>query len=161
MKSHQRSSSRALLEWTISQAEAKPWFRKSCRIFWEITNQLVLDLGNDIDAVDQNGETAMHGAAYKNLPEVVALLAASGADIDIWNQQNAMGWTPLSIARGYRVGNFKPSPVTVVAIERAMEVLGVTPLTEEEEAARGFDVYAPRSPEKAPAATQSPVTPPN
>ena len=123
--------------------------------------QLVLDLGNDIDAVDQNGETAMHGAAYKNLPEVVALLAASGADIDIWNQQNAMGWTPLTIARGYRVGNFKPSPVTVVAIERAMEVLGVTPLTEEEEAARGFDVYAPRSPEKAPAATQSPVTPPN
>lgn len=123
--------------------------------------QLVLDLGNDIDAVDQNGETAMHGAAYKNLPEVVALLAASGADIDIWNQQNAMGWTPLTIARGYRVGNFKPSPVTVVAIEQAMEVLGVTPLTEEEEAARGFDVYAPRSPEKAPAATQSPVTPPN
>ena len=29
----------------------------------------------DINAVDNNGETAMHAAAYKNLPEVVKFLA--------------------------------------------------------------------------------------
>ena len=30
--------------------------------------KLLLDLGADVNAVDDNGETAMHGAAYKNLP---------------------------------------------------------------------------------------------
>ena len=122
--------------------------------------QLALDLGADIDAVDDRGETAVHSAAYKNLPEVVALLAASGADIAAWNQRNEHGWTPLSIARGYRVGNFKPSPVTVAAVEQAMLAEGVTPLTPEEEAAAGFDIYSPRRPAPTPPAQTPPQTPP-
>ena len=117
--------------------------------------QLALDLGNDIDAVDAKGETAMHGAAYKNLPAVVGLLAASGADIGVWARKNQFGWSPLTIARGYRFGNFKPSPVTVAAIEQAMLAAGVTPPTEEEEAAEGYDIYAPR-PRAAPAAAAPP-----
>ena len=48
--------------------------------------QVALDLGADVNAVDNNGETAMHGAAYKNLPKVVKFLAAKGAKIDVWNQ---------------------------------------------------------------------------
>ena len=79
--------------------------------------QVALDLSADVNAVDDNGETAMHGAAYKNHPRAVELLAANGAEIEIWNQHNKYGWTPLSIARGYRFGNFKPSPVTVAAVE--------------------------------------------
>ena len=39
--------------------------------------QVALDLGNDINAVDNNGETAMHGAAYKNSPKAVEFLAAN------------------------------------------------------------------------------------
>ena len=111
---------------------------------------VALELGADVDAVDDNGETAMHGAAYKNLPRAVDLLAEHGASIEIWNQQNRFGWTPLTIARGYRFGNFKPSPVTVVAVEGVMLSAGVMPPTEEEEAAKSFDIYALK-PEAPPA----------
>jgi ankyrin repeat protein len=90
--------------------------------------QAALDLGNDINAVDNNGETAMHGAAYKNLPKVVELLASKGADIKVWNQKNKHGWTPLTIAEGHRFGNFKPSPDTVAAFRKVMLAAGVAPV---------------------------------
>lgn len=87
--------------------------------------QVALDLGNDINAVDNNGETAMHGAAYKNIPALVPLLASKGAKIEIWNRKNKHGWTPLTIAEGHRFGNFKPSPETVAALQRVMTAAGV------------------------------------
>jgi ankyrin repeat protein len=89
--------------------------------------QVALDLGVDIDAVDANGETAMHAAAYKNLPKVVKYLASKGANIDVWNRNDKYGWTPLAIAVGYRFGNFKPSPDTEAAIREVMIAAGVTP----------------------------------
>jgi len=89
--------------------------------------QAALDLGNDIDAVDRNGETAMHAAAYKNLPKVVKFLASKGAKIEVWNKPDKYGWTPLAIAVGYRFGNFKPSPDTEASIREVMIAAGVTP----------------------------------
>jgi uncharacterized protein len=89
--------------------------------------QVALDLGADINAVDINGETAMHGAAYKNLPKVVKLLASKGAKIDVWNREDRYGWTPLAIAVGYRFGNFKPSAETEAMIRAVMIAAGVTP----------------------------------
>jgi ankyrin repeat protein len=74
-----------------------------------------------------NGETAMHAAAYKNLPKVVKYLASKGAKIDVWNKNDKFGWTPLAIAVGYRFGNFKPSPDTEAAIREVMIAAGVTP----------------------------------
>ncbi len=92
--------------------------------------QAALDLGAKIDAVDKNGETAMHGAAYKNLPGAVLFLASKGANIEIWNKKNRFGWTPLRIAEGYRFGNFKPSPDTIAAFHKVMKERGVKPVSE-------------------------------
>jgi uncharacterized protein len=89
--------------------------------------QVLLDLGADINAIDNNGETAMHSAAYKNLPRVVKFLASKGARIDVWNKPDKFGWTPLAIAVGYRFGNFKPSAETEAAIREVMIAAGVTP----------------------------------
>ena len=53
--------------------------------------KLALELGNDVNAVDKNGNTAMHGAAFKQLPEVVKLLDAKGADVAVWNKRECVG----------------------------------------------------------------------
>lgn len=89
--------------------------------------EYLLSLHADVNAVDRNGETAMHGAAYKSLPKMVQLLADRGAKIDVWNRKNKYGWTPLVIAEGFRPGNFKPSAETIAAIHRVMRAAGVTP----------------------------------
>lgn len=87
--------------------------------------EYLLERGAKIDTVDKNGETAMHGAAYKSLPKMVNWLASKGADINIWNQRNKYEWTPLLIAQGFRPGNFKPSAETTAALSRVMLEAGV------------------------------------
>ncbi len=89
--------------------------------------ELLLSLGADIDTQDGRGETAMHGAAYKNLPKVVRLLTDRGARLSAWNRENKWGWTPLLIAEGHRPGNFKPSPETVAEIHRSFKLAGQEP----------------------------------
>lgn len=78
---------------------------------------LLQALGVDVNAVDDNGETAMHGSAYRNYPAAVRHLATLGADPAVWNRPNKHGWTPLDIADGKRPGAFKPSPPTRAALE--------------------------------------------
>ena len=90
--------------------------------------QVALDAGLNIDAVDDTGETAMHGAAYKHLPGVVTMLADAGADIEVWNRPNRRGVTPLGIAVGLHRGmNILSSPVTAEAIREVMRAAGVEP----------------------------------
>ena len=83
--------------------------------------KVALDLGNDLNVVDKNGETAMHGAAYKHVPTVVHYLADKGARADVWNLPNGKGWTPLKIAEGVQRGmNIVSSPVTATAIRQVL-----------------------------------------
>lgn len=89
--------------------------------------QLLLELGADINAVDDLGQTAMHGAAFKSWARLVKFLADHGADVHVWNKQNSRKWTPLMIAQGHRPGNFRPSAEATIAIKRALRAAGVEP----------------------------------
>jgi len=89
--------------------------------------EYLLSKGAALDTVDRNGETAMHGAAYKNLPGMVRLLADRGAKIEVWNRKNKHGWTPILIAEGFRPGNFKPSVETLAALHEVLKKAGIAP----------------------------------
>jgi ankyrin repeat protein len=87
--------------------------------------RLMLELGADINAVNDENDTAMHGAAYGMFPAVVDLLADNGADPEVWKQANERGWTPLFIAEGFRFGLPRHSRPTVEAVERLMLAAGI------------------------------------
>jgi ankyrin repeat protein len=87
--------------------------------------KFLLDVGADIDAVDNNGDTAMHGAAYGNFPTIVQLLVDRGANPEIWKRQNTQGRTPLFIAEGYRGGRPTVSRPTIEALVRLMLAAGL------------------------------------
>jgi uncharacterized protein len=79
--------------------------------------KLTLGLGGDVNGVDKNGETVMHGAAHKHVPSTIRFLAEHGADIQIWNRPNKVKQTPLQIAEGVQVGmnivSHEPTATTI------------------------------------------------
>jgi ankyrin repeat protein len=88
--------------------------------------KMLLDLGADVNTVDQNGDTAMHGAAYNISPLVVKLLAERGADPQIWKNPNKAGGTPLFIAEGYITRLPRPDAPTIEAITKLMRAAGIS-----------------------------------
>lgn len=93
----------------------------------ETVRFLVEELGADVNAVDDHGETAMHGAVNQNRFELIDYLADRGADVAVWNRPNSMGWTPLEVAYGRRPGNFRPVPESLAVLRRVMLAAGVEP----------------------------------
>jgi ankyrin repeat protein len=100
--------------------------------------KMLLDLGAEINTVDTNGDTAMHGAAYKNLPLVAQLLSERGANPQIWNKPNKAGGTPLFIAEGYADRTPQPDAPTIEAITKIMLAAG---LSTEGERPKIVDIY--------------------
>lgn len=88
--------------------------------------KLLLDLGADINTVDKNGDTAMHGAAFAISPQVVKLLGERGADPKIWSKPNKAGGTPLFIAEGYISRLPRPDAATIAAITKLMRAAGLS-----------------------------------
>ena len=59
--------------------------------------KLCYERGNDVNAVDVHGYTALHGAAHRGSNDIVKFLVEKGANI---NAVNKLGWTPWIIADG-------------------------------------------------------------
>ena len=58
----------------------------------------LVGLGADLNAVNDAGQTALHGAAYMGADDVVELLVTQGASLDA---QDAQGQTPFRIAEAH------------------------------------------------------------
>jgi ankyrin repeat protein len=59
--------------------------------------KMLLALGASVNDIDSNGETALHGPAWRGSNEAVMLLVNAGAKLDVRNKR---GWLPLTIADG-------------------------------------------------------------
>jgi ankyrin repeat protein len=59
--------------------------------------KMLLALGASVNDVDRNGETPLHGPAWRGSNEAVTLLVDAGAKLDVRNKR---GWLPLTIADG-------------------------------------------------------------
>ena len=68
----------------------------------EAVTLLVEELGADVNAVSDVGETAMHAAAYRGANSVVQYLFDKGATLDVVAKD---GRTPLRVADGVEYGN--------------------------------------------------------
>jgi ankyrin repeat protein len=73
-----------------------------------------VELGNDVNAVDNRGYTALHGAAYLGKNDMVEYLASKGAKVDA---KSKAGDSPADMANGpTRFG--QPHPETVALLEK-------------------------------------------
>ena len=83
---------------------------------------LSVELGADVNAVNDAGDTALHGVAWRERADsIVQFLVDRGAEIDAKNNRD---WTPLVIAEGIHTGgNFIKSDTTAVLLRE----LGAAP----------------------------------
>lgn len=63
--------------------------------------KLCLEWGGDVNAKNDIGYTALHGAAFRGANEVVKLLVEKGARMDVKNQE---GRLPVNMAEGMHIG---------------------------------------------------------
>jgi ankyrin repeat protein/mono/diheme cytochrome c family protein len=79
----------------------------------------------DVNAIDKEGETALHGAVYRGgaIP-VMQFLIDKGARLDVVNKK---GWTPLTVADGveYTPAVLKRYPEAAALLRRIMRERGM------------------------------------
>ena len=63
--------------------------------------KLCLEWGGDVNAANEVGYTALHGAAFRGANEVVKLFVEKGARMDAKNQE---GRLPVNMAEGMHIG---------------------------------------------------------
>jgi ankyrin repeat protein len=76
----------------------------------------LIDWGNDVNAVNDKGQTALHGAVAAASPTVAQLLINQGARLD---QKDEIGRTPFMVADDHRTHKYRTTssldPVRVIA----------------------------------------------
>ena len=81
--------------------------------------------GGDVNDVDKDGETALHGAVYRggNIA-AIQFLIDKGAKLDV---RNAKGWTPLTVADGveYTPAVLKRYPEAAALLRKTMRDRGL------------------------------------
>ncbi|HEY6343718.1 MAG TPA: ankyrin repeat domain-containing protein [Bryobacteraceae bacterium] len=99
--------------------------------------KMCLDLGIDPNAKDDEGRTALHGAAHKGRDEVIKVLVDHGADLEahdlgsrdtVNGAMKGMTWIPLHYSEGLvRVGvqSAIPHPETAAFIKQMMTEKGL------------------------------------
>jgi uncharacterized protein len=87
--------------------------------------RLIVDLGVDVNAVDDNGDTALHGAVYRGgAVSVIQVLADRGARLDVVNRK---GWMPVTAADGveYTPAVLKRYPEAAALLRQLMRDRGL------------------------------------
>jgi ankyrin repeat protein len=86
--------------------------------------KLCVELGNDVNAVNSDKETALHGAAYRGVNSVAQFLVDKGAKLDA---KEIRGWTPLLIANGIDYSDFyKVQTATAELLKKLMTARGLS-----------------------------------
>ena len=85
--------------------------------------RMCVELGTDVNAVNDRGETALHGAAFRGVNAVVDYLVEHGAAVDA---RTVEGWTPLALANGLSYSDFfKAQAHTADRLRALMEARGL------------------------------------
>jgi ankyrin repeat protein len=65
--------------------------------------KMCVALGNDVNAVNALGETALHGVGFRGINTVAEFLVEQGAKLDARDEN---GWIPWAIAHGFSYSDF-------------------------------------------------------
>ena len=86
---------------------------------WLQAVQLCLELGADVNAVNQMGLGAVHGAANRGSDDIIELLAQRGARLDVPDKE---GRTPYAWAEGVFLATNSPvaKPTTMALLKKLM-----------------------------------------
>ncbi len=87
--------------------------------------RMCVELGTDVNAVNDRGETALHGVAFRGVNALVDYLVEQGADLD---PRTVEGWTPLALANGLSYSDFyKAQTHTADRLRELMQARGLDP----------------------------------
>ena len=84
---------------------------------------ICVELGNDVNAANYRGETALHGVAFRGVNIVLDYLVEQGADLTALTDD---GWSALAVARGLSYSDFYKAQVhTAARLEELMTARGL------------------------------------